>query len=185
MDYRGEASLIGGLRFMSTSSSKATQSPLTREKALELSKHVANTISAALGERRVHSTKTWTFAAAVTAVTICDGLAGVIALVESPGRGHSPTIVRGMIESLLDLSLICKDWRNVARLTLASQRGTRRHLQMAMGQDGTLDDEFKQTIRDLLRDVSRTIKELEDHGVKHFDIEDKFRLANDYSALTF
>lgn len=101
----------------------------------------------------------------------------MIRLVDSHGQAHAPTLARGMIESMLDLEMVCANPEYLKPLRLATAQGKIVAGEKYLAQAQMLTQEQQDAVRADLRQQATTVHELKRQGVKPLAIEDKFKRA--------
>jgi hypothetical protein len=113
-------------------------------------------------------------AAAAIAASISDGLVAVITLVGSLGQAHTPTVVRGMIESIADLSLICENEDFIKPLMLNAIDGKVK-LGNGLLNSSVYSEEERAQLLDALKDQGAKLKGLQKAGIKPLRFQDKLK----------
>lgn len=109
------------------------------------------------------------------AATICDNLVAVTRVVDSHGQGHAPTLARGLIESVIDLELVCDNHDNVKPLMLDTAKGVIRLCETLLVDAKSSNNLERDALIRRLRQERKTVDELERQGVKPLRLEDKIK----------
>src|SRR5438105_2972610 len=150
---------------------------MTRNKVIEAAATVAESLSSTLARYKTRISRGPKLAAACVAATIADGLVAVIHVVDSHGQGHAPTLARGMIESMLDLEMVCTNADYLKPLRLATAQGKIAIGQQFLSQAKMLTKEQQDAVRADLREQALIVEDLERQGIKPLSIEEKFMRA--------
>ncbi len=125
----------------------------TRREIIGAAITVADALGNTLARYKTKFARGPMLAAACLAATIADGLVAVINVVGSHGQGHAPTLARGMIESMLDLEMVCTNADYIDPLRLAAAQGKIATGQKFLAQGEMLTPEQQQAVRADLRDL--------------------------------
>src|SRR5438477_8718707 len=139
---------------------------MTRNKVIEAAATVAESLSSTLARYKTRISRGPKLAAACVAATIADGLVAVIHVVDSHGQGHAPTLARGMIESMLDLEMVCTNADYLKPLRLATAQGKIAIGQQFLSQAKMLTKEQQDAVRAALREQALIVEDLERQGIK-------------------
>lgn len=129
--------------------------------SLEIAENIANG-AAGLLAAGTYSSDEVTRVKAMLAVTILDGLVGVIALLRSHGQCHAATIVRSMMEALGDLYHLCSDGGYLNRLQLTSALAEQRNAETFIRLRAADPDMAKMVDaqKEIARDAKRKVEAL-------------------------
>jgi hypothetical protein len=150
-------------------------STLSRQEAIRLADAIADALATALSQYKVRTTAGPLIAAACLAATICDNLVAVVRVIDSHGQGHAPTLARGLIESVIDLELVCDNHDNVKPLMLDAANGVIRVCEALLVDAKSADDVERDGLIKRLRQERETVYELGRQGVKPLRLEDKIK----------
>ena len=112
---------------------------------------------------------------------------GVAAVsVHDHGQAHAATLARGMIESMLDLELVCANPDNIDPLRLMTAQGKIVAGQEYLAKATVLTTEQRRVVAADLKKNAALVEKLKRAGVKPLDIKTKFKKApNSASLWTF
>ena len=155
----------------------------TRRQAISFATLTAEQLCTTLARYVTRFSKGPMVTAACLAASIADGLVALVRVLDSRGQGHALTLAREIIESLLELEMICVDSDSILPLWLAN------------AQDRVqLGEQFLMEVKDLPYDLRTAVaadiagetallKLLERRGVKRLGVYQKFgyaRVSNEF-----
>ncbi len=150
---------------------------MTRKQAIHAAATVADALGTSLARYKTRASSGPMLAAACLAATIADCLVAVVHVAGSHGQAHAPTLARGMIESMLDLEMLCTNGDYLKPLRLATALGKIKVGERFLAQATMLSSEQRDAVRANLREEHSIRDKLKAQGVEVLSIEKKFKRA--------
>jgi len=121
--------------------------------------------------------------AACLAASIADGLIALVRVLDSRGQGHALTLAREIVESLLELEMICVNSMSILPLWLANAQDRVQVGEQFLIEVKDLPYDLRTAVAADIAGQTALVKNLERRGVQRLGVYEKFGYARVSSAF--
>lgn len=155
----------------------------TRRQAISFASLAAESLCTTLARYEIRFSKGPMVAAACLAASIADGLLALVRVLDSRGQGHAPALARQLIDSVLELEMICVDPKTIFALWLATAQDKVELGEQLLMQVKDLPYDLRAAVTTEIAEQARVVSSLARRGVERMGAQEKLGIAQASTAL--